>query len=175
MEPLVKTEPVLKLNFLSHGTLECSDIEATRKFYEEFLGLETVRTSKISMTLRLNSSTVFVCVQVGKKSQMPLMNHNGLDVSTPADVDKCHEVVAREQERWGIKKVTAPVDQHGTRSFYFLDLDDNWWEILANPAGGYTWQFEKGNDFDYATMGAGDNPNNFVGKRSPNPTPTKIG
>jgi catechol 2,3-dioxygenase-like lactoylglutathione lyase family enzyme len=175
MEPLVKTEPVLKLNFLSHGTLECTDIEATRKFYEEFLGLETVRTSKISMTLRLNSSTVFVAVQVGKKSQMPLMNHNGLDVASPAEVDKCHAIVEREKDRWGIKKVTAPIDQHGTRSFYFLDLDDNWWEILANPAGGYSWQFEKGRDFDYATMTAQDNPNSFVGKRSPNPTPTKIG
>ncbi|HXP93760.1 MAG TPA: VOC family protein [Candidatus Binatia bacterium] len=175
MEPLVKTEPVLKLNFLSHGTLECTDIEATRKFYEEFLGLETVRTSKISMTLRLNSSTVFVAVQVGKKSQMPLMAHNGLDVATPADVDKCHEIVMREKDQWGIKKVTTPIDQHGTRSFYFLDLDDNWWEILANPEGGYTWQFNKGSDFDYAKMTGDDNPNSFVGRRSPNPTPTKIG
>jgi catechol 2,3-dioxygenase-like lactoylglutathione lyase family enzyme len=175
MEPLVKTEPVLKLNFLSHGTLECLDIEATRKFYEEFLGLETVRTSKVSMTIRLNSATVLVCVQVGKKSPMPLMNHNGLDVSTPAEVDACYEIVMREKEKWGIKKITAPIDQHGTRSFYFQDLDENWWEILANPAGGYSWQFEKGGDFDYARMSGEDNPNGFVGRRSPNPTPTQLG
>jgi catechol 2,3-dioxygenase-like lactoylglutathione lyase family enzyme len=166
MEPLVKTTPILKLNFLSHGTLECVDIEATRRFYTEFLGLDVVRTSKISMTIRLNSSTVFVCVQTGKKAAMPLMNHNGLDVATPADVDACHEIVVREKDAWGIRKVTAPVDQHGTRSFYFMDQDENWWEILANPTGGYTWQFEKGGDFEYAHLGAQDNPNGFVGRRS---------
>src|ERR1035441_10243817 len=29
-------------------------------------------------------------------------------------------------------------------SFYFWDCDDNAWEILANPPGGYSWLFEKG-------------------------------
>ena len=32
-----KIEPVLKLEFLSHGTVEVDDIDASRKFYEEFL------------------------------------------------------------------------------------------------------------------------------------------
>lgn len=166
MAPLTKQEPVLKLNFLSHGTLECKDIEATRAFYAEFLGFDTVRTSKISMTVRLNSATVFVVIAVPKKATMPLMNHIGLDVATPEDVDRCYRTVLEQKDRWGIGKVTAPVDQHGTRSFYFLDLDENWWEILANPAGGYTWQFEKGGDFQYADLGAEDNPNGFVGRRS---------
>ena len=34
------------------------------------------------------------------------------------------------------KKLTKPVDQHGTRSFYFTDPDDNWWEI--EHRGGMT-------------------------------------
>jgi len=34
--------------------------------------------------------------------------------------------------------------QHGTYSFYFRDADDNSWEILANPPGGYSWMFERG-------------------------------
>ena len=42
-------KPVIKSRFISHGTLPSRDLEATRKFYEEFLGLEVVRTSKISM------------------------------------------------------------------------------------------------------------------------------
>ncbi len=29
----------LKTRFLSHGTLGCRDLDATRRFYEEFLGL----------------------------------------------------------------------------------------------------------------------------------------
>ena len=37
------TDPTLKLNFLSHGTLESKDLDKTREFYTEFLGLEVVR------------------------------------------------------------------------------------------------------------------------------------
>jgi catechol 2,3-dioxygenase-like lactoylglutathione lyase family enzyme len=170
MAPVVKSDPVLKLNFLSHGTLECIDIEATRKFYEQFLGFEIVRTGKISMTCRLNSATVFVCIEVPKKGPMPLMNHIGLDVATPGEVDAAYAVVSERAEVWGVKKVTRPVDQHGTRSFYLLDQDENWWEILANPQGGYTWQFEKGGDFQYTDLKAEDNPNGFVGRGTKVPT-----
>ena len=34
--------------------------------------------------------------------------------------------------------------QHGTYSFYFWDADDNCWEILSNPEGGYDWLFNVG-------------------------------
>jgi len=55
-EPTVTTEttesarkpvqPTLSLKFLSHGTLESKDLDFTRKFYEEFLGLEVVRATR---------------------------------------------------------------------------------------------------------------------------------
>lgn len=44
-----KPTPALKLNFLSHGTLESRDLAFSRRFYEEFLGLEVVQTSPISL------------------------------------------------------------------------------------------------------------------------------
>ena len=49
-------KPALKLNFLSHGTLESKDLEISRKFYEEFLGCDVVRTSPISLLIRLDGS-----------------------------------------------------------------------------------------------------------------------
>jgi hypothetical protein len=36
------------------------------------------------------------------------------------------------------------VEQHGTYSFMFWDMDGNCWEILSNPPRGYTWIFEQG-------------------------------
>jgi len=39
----------LKLTFLSHGTLEARELDKTRQFYEECLGLETIRTSPIQL------------------------------------------------------------------------------------------------------------------------------
>jgi len=51
--PQEKPRPVLKLNFLSHGTLESRDLVFSRRFYEEFLGLDVVQTSPISLLIRL--------------------------------------------------------------------------------------------------------------------------
>jgi hypothetical protein len=75
-----------------------------------------------------------------------------------------------EKDKWGVKKVTRPADQHGTRSFYLLDLDDNWWEILCNPEGGYSWMFARGSDIDdWGAADGGSHPNQFSRKRSPGP------
>lgn len=81
-EAATVTKPAIQAQSISHGTLGCKDIDRTRQFYEEFLGLNGVQTS--------------------------------------------------------------PVEQHGTYSFMFWDMDDNCWEILSNPARGYMWIFDQG-------------------------------
>ena len=85
-QPAVETaaDPVLKLNFLSHGTLESKNLEKTRAFYTEFLGLEVVRTSPVSLLIRLGGpNTIAVVEQKRRTEEMPLLNHNGLDVDDP--------------------------------------------------------------------------------------------
>jgi catechol-2,3-dioxygenase len=140
-----KPEPVLKLNFLSHGTLESKNLEKSRAFYEEFLGLEVVRTSPISLMIRLGGTNTIAAVEQKNRSEaMSLLYHNGLDVETKEEVDECHRLVVEHAEKWGMHKITKPVLQHGTYSFYFWDLDDNCWEILTNPKDGYTWLFNLG-------------------------------
>ena len=141
-----RTKPALKLNFLSHGTLESTDLDRARKFYEEFLGLEVVQTSPISLMIRLGGLNTIAVVKTPNKKVMSLLNHNGLDVKTREDVDECHRIVVEQQEKWGLTHVTKPIDQHGTYTFYFKDPDENWWEILTNPQGGYSWMFKKGED-----------------------------
>ena len=138
-------KPVLKLNFLSHGTLESKDIERSRKFYEEFLGCDVVRTSPISLLIRLGGNHTYAVVyKKNRTEQMPLLYHNGFDVETQEDVDEAYKTVEEQAEEWGLHRITKPVLQHGTYSFYFWDMDDNCWEILTNPKNGYTWLFEKG-------------------------------
>lgn len=136
----------LTLNFYSHATLECRDIKATRQFFEEFLGFETVQMADVSFWARMGGNQVIVVVQ-GRKTaggKMPFLNHNGLDVATEAEVDAAYEIVKREAEKWGIRNISKPMIQHGTYCFYFWDQDDNAWEILSNPRGGYAWGFERG-------------------------------
>ncbi len=113
--------------------------------------------------IRLGGDNTIAVVQNPKKSAMALLNHNGLDVATREDVDECYRVLNEGKDKWGLKKVTKPADQHGTYSFYFSDLDDNWWEILTNPQGGYSWMFSQGRDLAAWGAGKGDevNPNQF--------------
>src|SRR5713101_2246817 len=96
-----KVEPTLKLKFLSHGTLESVDLDYARRFYEEFLGLEVVKVSNISLWCRLGGNHIYVVVLVKpeRKSKMPFLNHNGLDVETEEDVDECHRIVVRDAEK----------------------------------------------------------------------------
>lgn len=140
-----KPEPAIRPQFMSHGTLACKDVEVTRRFYEEFLGLEVIRTSKISLLVRLGGRHTYAVVKTDKPQEMPFLNHNGLDVSTEAEVDRCHRLVTEQAEKWGLHRISKPYVQHGTYSFYFWDADENCWEILCNPRDGYTWLFEKGN------------------------------
>lgn len=158
-------EPTVKLKFLSHGTLECRDLAFTRKFYEEFLGFEVVQTSDVSIWLRLGGAHSYACIQTGRKDAMGMFGHNGIDVETDEQVDEVHRLVVRDAAIWKLHKITKPRLQHGAYSFYFWDADDNCWEILSNPPGGYTWMFERGDqtgrghlnkDFERPTLTKGE-------------------
>ena len=138
------TAPAIPTRFLSHGTLGCHDLQKSRRFYEIFLGIETTQTSPISLMIRLGTDHVYAVVQVKNKDKMPRYYHNGLDVETVEDVDSAHETAVAQAEIWGLTDISRPVEQHGTYSFKFWDMDDNCWEILSNPPRGYNWIFEQG-------------------------------
>ena len=141
---ITRRTPAIKTKFLSHGTLGSKDLDATRRFYEEFLGLEVVRTSPVSLMIRLGGQHVYAVVFSKKKDRMPRLYHNGLDVSTDAEVDEAYRLCNEQAGKWGLHDITKPIARHGTYSFMFWDADDNAWEILSNPKGGYTWIFEQG-------------------------------
>ena len=139
-----KKQPVIKSKFLSHGTLRSKDLSESRKLYEEFLGLEVTQTSKISLMIRLGGDHIYAVVQDKNCPEMPRINHNGIDVESDKDVDAAYEAVKSGQAKWGLYNISNPVEQHGTYSFHFSDRDQNAWEILSNPKGGYRWIFDMG-------------------------------
>jgi catechol 2,3-dioxygenase-like lactoylglutathione lyase family enzyme len=141
MDEQKEIKPILDLDILSHGTVECTDINATRHFYTEVLGMEVVQTSATSLMMRLNSTTTIAAVAKGGGTSAGVFNHFGFDVASKELVDDAYERVIKVQEKYNIQKVTRPVQQHGTYSFYIVDLDENWWEILENPKGGYSYVF----------------------------------
>jgi catechol 2,3-dioxygenase-like lactoylglutathione lyase family enzyme len=136
--------PAIRSKFISHGTLGSKNLEASRRFYEEFLGLEVVRTSPVSLMVRLGGNHVYAVVFSKRKAKMDRLYHNGLDVDTDAEVDEAWRACHAQAEKWGLHDISKPSARHGTYSFLFWDGDDNAWEILSNPRGGYTWIFEQG-------------------------------
>ncbi|WP_372661792.1 VOC family protein [Hydrogenophaga sp.] len=147
-----KTASVVKPFCLSHGTLECYDLIPSRRFYEEFLGLECVRHGKTSMAIRHSMRFHIICVEVGEQLQpVHLLNHWGVDVQTREEVDRAHASALARQEEFGIRKVMPPQDMHGVYSFYMIDLDHNWWEIQYY-ANGFQHDdlFDFGDRFDMA-------------------------
>ncbi len=137
--------PNIKPNFISHGTLASRDLDRTRRFYEDILNLDVIRTSPNSLMVRLGGDHVYAVVKSrGEESEMPRLNHNGLDVTADEDVDEAYRTIVALKDEWDLGRITRPVPQHGTYSFMFWDFDCNCWEILSNPKGGYRWIFEKG-------------------------------
>jgi len=130
-----KPNSVIKPFKLSHGTCMVGDLKRSRKFYREFLGLEVVRHGERSMMFRLGTGMHVVCVEFPPEKlwNMHVMHHWGVDVETRAAVDAAYESAKLEAEKWGLKKVQKPVEQHGVYSFYIQDFDNNWWEIQHAP------------------------------------------
>jgi catechol 2,3-dioxygenase-like lactoylglutathione lyase family enzyme len=135
--------PLLDIKLISHGTLDCADLQASRRFYEEVLGFEVIQHAPIAMTIRLGSHHTYVVVETGKVQEMNFMNHNGLDVETRQEVDRAYELLQSVKDDYGVRQLTPPKLQHGAYSFYFRDLDNNWWEILANAPDGYSALFAR--------------------------------
>lgn len=130
-----KKDSVVKPYKLSHGTLMCGDMKKSRKFYEEFLGLEVVRHAPPAMMFRLATGMHVVCVECNpeKLANMHVLHHWGIDVATKEEVDDGYMKAVETKDMYGMKKVMKPVMQHGVYSFYLQDLDNNWWEVQHAP------------------------------------------
>ncbi len=144
VEPKARTS-VLKPYCISHGTLEVFDLKSSRRFYEEFLGLECVRHGKPAMVIRLGMRFHVVCVEVGDQVHpCSLLNHWGIDVASRAEVDEAHANALKYKDKYGIRQVLPQQDMHGVYSFYLEDLDHNWWEVQFYENG-----FQHDDFFDF--------------------------
>lgn len=150
-DPIVEPnnkQSVIKPYVLSHGTLECYSLKDTRKFYEEFLGLECVRHAKPAMAVRCGLKFHVVCVEVGSAVHpCNVLNHWGVDVQSKEAVDEAHQNAIKFKEKYQIRQVLPPVSQHGVYSFYLEDLDHNWWEIQHYSSFQHDDLFDFGDRF----------------------------
>jgi catechol 2,3-dioxygenase-like lactoylglutathione lyase family enzyme len=138
--------PLLTTTMLSHGTLTSIDLQASRRFYEEVLGLEVVQLNPAVLLTRKGSNHTYVVVETGEDSTMSMLGHNGIDVATREEVDQAHEILHRVKDEYGIRRINRVTEQNGQYSFYFVDLDGNWWEVLQARPDGYSYLLDEQRD-----------------------------
>jgi catechol 2,3-dioxygenase-like lactoylglutathione lyase family enzyme len=143
------TKSVVRPLLLSHGTLMSKNLARSRRFYEEFLGLEVVRHARPAMMLRLRSGMYVVCVCIGEKvPNQHVLTHWGLNVATREEVDQAYAEAQRLKDAYGLQKIQKVRERHGAYGFYLQDCDNNWWEI-QHEARTIDAFFDKG---DIVTM-----------------------
>ena len=147
-EPSTERTSIIKPYVMSHGTLECRSLKESRKFYEEFLGLECARHAIPAMVIRCGLKFHIVAVEVGENVHpLNVLNHWGIDVESREKVDEAYQNALKYQETYKIRQVLKPVAQHGVYSFYLEDLDHNWWEVQYIPGFQHEDMFDFGDRF----------------------------
>ena len=127
-------QSIVKPYLMSHGTMEVYSLRESRKFYEEFLGLECVRHAKPAIAVRCGLKFHIIAVEAGAALKpVNVLNHWGIDVGSREEVDAAHASALEHKDKYKIRQVLPVVMQHGVYSFYMEDLDHNWWEIQYYP------------------------------------------
>lgn len=133
MTPPVPASGSLTLS-LSHGTLETRDLVAARRFYNEFLGLETVQRGEMAIWLRCGGGWMVAAVNTGD-TMLPLPSSVRwcLDMATPGEVEEAHAAALRLKDEYGMQEVQGVTRDGDQTGFLLRDMDGNWWEICHRP------------------------------------------
>ena len=123
------------------GTMVATDIDASRDFYENFLGLECVRYAPDRLLVRdryarqamETGDDDFFVIDVQQVPEIThpqrMLHHWGFDVATHGDVDRIHAHAKERKAELGLKMLGMITDLHESHSFFLADRDSNWWEI----------------------------------------------
>lgn len=140
------TESLIQNDTLSHGTVECTDMVATRRFYTDFLGLDIHRPFREAQYIYRGGPWTVVCVHVdgGEAKDQAQDNHFKLAVDTPEEVDAAHAAAHATRDEYGIKQIGDVIEMDGHRAFRLQDLNYTWWEIINIDQGYYDALFDAG-------------------------------
>jgi len=119
---------------MTHGTIECTHLKSSVKFYTEALGLDvityvpTIRPHDIKHP---SSPWYVVSLEVPAKNKhylTPLQRHT-LTVESPAALAEAHRELQARRAEFGITAIEEIKEIVDGQSFLLSDLDRNWWEI----------------------------------------------
>lgn len=131
---------------ITHGTLECRNIDKTRAFFREVLGVQTVRhVQPAFVTWRSDDPTFLIaCVEAGEQTR-PQSRDNRWELSLgSADaVHAAHRYITDRQKELGIQQLEPVAEQDGFPWFCLQDLDGNWWGFSNRDLTWFDAKFEQ--------------------------------
>jgi catechol 2,3-dioxygenase-like lactoylglutathione lyase family enzyme len=118
---------------LTHGTLQCDDLEKTKTFLISVLGLEHAGGMSDRTIYVKHQATPWYIVMLPRKPRQYLapVNRFTLQLATTADVEAAHHDFVSNKSQLGLNEIADLEHDDGRASFIFSDLDKNWWELTA--------------------------------------------
>ena len=116
----------------THGTLQCDNVERSRRFYVEVLGLEIAAGFNTAQYIKHPSSPWYIVVlQRTPRQYLAPVNRFTLELGSAIEVEQAHREFAEKGDSLGISELRNLENTNGTVNFIFSDLDKNWWELTS--------------------------------------------
>jgi len=116
----------------THGTLQCDDVEKSRRFYVEVLGLEIAAGFNTAQYIKHPSSPWYIVVlQRSPRQYLTAVNRFTLQTASIAEVEQAHREFTAHGKEIGIADLGKLDSTNGKANFIFSDLDKNWWELTS--------------------------------------------
>jgi catechol 2,3-dioxygenase-like lactoylglutathione lyase family enzyme len=116
----------------THGTLQCDNIERSRRFYVEILGLEIAAGFNTAQYIKHPSTPWYIVVlQRSPRQYLAPVNRFTLAMGSVAEVEQAHHEFVMNKQAIGITELGDIHSPNGKVNFIFSDLDKNWWELTA--------------------------------------------
>ena len=121
---------------MTHGTMECTDLAASVKFYKEGLGLDVIThvpAVKPHDVKHPSFPWYVVSLEVAPKNKhylTPLQRYT-VAVDSLTDLAQAHREMNERSEEFRATAIEPIKEIPGGHSFLICDLDRNWWEIAS--------------------------------------------
>jgi len=119
---------------MTHGTMECTHLEASIRFYKEALGLDVIThvpTIKPHDVKHLSTPWYVVSLEVPAKNKhflTPLQRYT-VSVESAAALSAAYHELGERREEFGVTTLEDIAQTTNGESFLICDLDRNWWEV----------------------------------------------
>ena len=121
---------------LTHGTITCLNLDRSRQFYREVLGLDVVSPSpsvKPSYIKHPSTPWYVVSLERAPELRVPLtpLQRFTIAVESPAALLDAHRRLKDCGEQVGVAELQDITENRDSVSFLLTDPDSNWWEVSS--------------------------------------------